>query len=582
MDYGHELRFGLFPTPDSAHPHRVLDLALLAEEVGLDLVTVQDHPYTPMLDAWTLLSVVAARTHRVTVAPNVANLPLRNPTVLARSAATLDLLSGGRVELGLGAGGFHDAIAAAGGPRLTPGESVDALEEGIAILRGIWQPTGSRAVRVEGTHHRAVGIRPGPAPAHDIGIWVGALKPRMLRLTGRLADGWLPSSSYAPPEVLDGMSATIDEAAERAGRSPRDITRLYNLMGSFERGGPGFPTGTPAEWVEQLAGLTLEVGTSTYILASDDPQDIRRFAAEVAPGVRELVAAEREARYAGASPAVGSPGHEVTGPGTAGHEAHAAGVGDGGFATAADPATGTGGPTAPGDRSTAGEPGVAATASTRGSTRVTTEPGAAAASTGRAPLAVTPTPDTGIRLSPDRPWDEARRPTGPAPDPDRLYTPHEQASGRHLVDVHDGLRRELEQVRDIVEQVIAGRIEVAAARSAINESTMRQNNWTAGVYCAQYCRVVTTHHAIEDQSVFPHLRARDGRLAPVLDRLEEEHRVIHEVLDGVDAALVAFVSDPDGARRLTGALDRLSDALLSHLSYEERELVEPLARLGFS
>ena len=135
-DYGHDLEFGLFPTPDAARPHRVLELATLAEVSGLDLVSVQDHPYQARhLDAWTLLSVIAARTSTVRVALNVANLPLRNPVVLARSAASLDLLTGGRVELGLGTGAFWDAIEAAGGTRLTPGEAVTALEEAIAITR---------------------------------------------------------------------------------------------------------------------------------------------------------------------------------------------------------------------------------------------------------------------------------------------------------------------------------------------------------------------------------------------------------------------------------------------------------------
>lgn len=520
MDYGHELKFGLFPTPDATGAQRVVDLALLAEDVGLDLVSVQDHPYSPMLDAWTLLSVIAARTQRVHVSPNVANLPLRPPVVLARSAATLDVLSGGRVELGLGAGAFHEAIKAAGGPDLTAKQSVDALIEGIEVIRGIWGPVGGHAVQHPGTHYDVRGIRPGPAPAHQIGIWIGSYKPRMLRITGELADGWLPSSSYAAPEVLDDMNRAIDEAAIAAGRSPSDVTRLYNIMGRFG-GYDGFPTGSAREWIEQLAELTLDSGMSTYILASDDPDTIRRFAGEVAPGVRELVAAERSSSPDDPLP-LGSPAEGL--------------------------------PAAP----------------------------RAKATIEASPLTVVPTPDPVTRRSSEQPWDESTRPHGPAPDPTRLYTPHEQASGQHLIDVHDQLRQELEQLRGIVDQVIAGQLDVAEARSAINESTMRQNNWTAGVYCAQYCRVVTTHHTIEDVSVFPHLRSAQPSLDPVIDRLEEEHRVIHSVLDGVDQALVAFVSEPDGPARLQDALDLLSDTLLSHLSYEEQELVEPLARLGFS
>jgi hypothetical protein len=196
-------------------------------------------------------------------------------------------------------------------------------------------------------------------------------------------------------------------------------------------------------------------------------------------------------------------------------------------------------------------------------------------------FAVTPTPDNGVRLSDVALWDEASRPRGPEPDPGRRYTPDQLATGQHLVNVHDQLRAELTQLLSVFEQVAAGSLEAAAARSFIDEMTMRQNNWTLGAYCAQYCRVVTTHHALEDQSIFPHLRRSDPELAPVIDRLEEEHHVIADVLEHVDRALVAMVSDDDGMEQLRGAVDLLTDTLLSHLSYEERELVEPLARLGF-
>jgi hemerythrin-like domain-containing protein len=177
-------------------------------------------------------------------------------------------------------------------------------------------------------------------------------------------------------------------------------------------------------------------------------------------------------------------------------------------------------------------------------------------------------------------WDEDARPTGPGPDPDRGYTTQEQADALRLVEVHDHLRQELQQIRDLVEEVTSGTLPAGDARSHINTMTMRQNNWTVGAYCAAYCRVVTTHHTIEDRSLFPRLRRSDSRLVPVVDRLEAEHQVIHGVLEGIDQALVAFVHEPDGGRQLRAAVDLLSDTLRSHLSYEERELLEPLARLG--
>ncbi|MBM0235027.1 hemerythrin domain-containing protein, partial [Micromonospora sp. STR1_7] len=197
-------------------------------------------------------------------------------------------------------------------------------------------------------------------------------------------------------------------------------------------------------------------------------------------------------------------------------------------------------------------------------------------------FAVVPTPDDGRRLSDRQVWDESARPTGPAPDPTRTYTAHEQATGQHLVQVHDGLRGELAQIHELIEQVAAGEIDAGAARSQINTMTMRQNRWTLGAYCESYCRIVTTHHTIEDQALFPRLRRADPRLRPVIDRLEQEHHVIHDVLEGVDRALVAYVGAPDGLAELRAAVNLLTDALLSHLSYEERELVEPLARLGVS
>ena len=196
-DYGNELEFGVFVTPDAGRLPDVLALGQLADVTGLDLFTVQDHPYQErFVDAWTLLTLIGAQTSNVRLSPNVANLPLRPPVVLAKAAATLDLATGGRVELGLGAGAFWDAIVAAGGPRRAPGEAVEALAEAIELMKQFWQ---GGPMRYEGTHYSAPGLHAGPVPAHDIPIMLGAVKPRMLRLTGRLADGWLPSASWATP-----------------------------------------------------------------------------------------------------------------------------------------------------------------------------------------------------------------------------------------------------------------------------------------------------------------------------------------------------------------------------------------------
>ena len=203
----------------------------------------------------------------------------------------------------------------------------------------------------------------------------------------------------------------------------------------------------------------------------------------------------------------------------------------------------------------------------------------------RLPGAARRRPDPRPRAPPQRRDARGTRARGPpAPPATRRAptAPREQAAGRHLIDVHDALRAELAQLRDLVGQVAAGTSNAAAVRSFITRMTIRQNNWTLGTFCETYCRTVTNHHTLEDRSVFPHLRRSDDGLGPVIDRLEEEHEQIADLLERVDRALVALVAaEEDGIGGVGRAMDLLTDALLSHFSYEERELVEPLARHGF-
>ncbi|GIG92152.1 LLM class flavin-dependent oxidoreductase [Plantactinospora endophytica] len=293
-DYGHQLLFGAFITPGAQAPERAVGLAELAESAGLDLATFQDHPYNPaFLDTWTLLSWVAARTQRIRVSANVLNLPLRPPAVLARAAASLDLLAKGRFELGLGAGAFWDAIEGMGGRRLGTGQGVDALSEAIDVLRGVWDSTAG-PLRLSGKHYPVPGMRRGPAPAHDIGIWLGAYKPRMLALTGRKGDGWLPTQEYLDTPDRATANRLIDEAAVAAGRDPRQIRRLLNIMQvDFSPTGRGFLQGPPEQWVDQLLPLVLDEGFSAFLIGRDDPRLLQTFGEEVAPALREAVATER-------------------------------------------------------------------------------------------------------------------------------------------------------------------------------------------------------------------------------------------------------------------------------------------------
>jgi len=279
MDYGHPVKFGVFVTPAAAQPEHALAVASLADELGFDLVGVQDHPYqSRFLDTWTLLTAIAMRTSRIQVFPDVANLPLRPPAILAKAAASLDLLSRGRVELGLGAGGSFDAIKAIGGPMRTRGESVEALEEAIQVIRLMW--SGERGVRFEGKYYQLAGVHTGPAPAHPIGIWLGAYKPRMLSLVGRAADGWVPSLGYVQPADLLEGNRRIDEAAAAAGRDPRSIRRVLNAGADVSP--------------EQLTSLTVENVMDTFVIGGlEDPEALRWFASDIVPAVREAVARAR-------------------------------------------------------------------------------------------------------------------------------------------------------------------------------------------------------------------------------------------------------------------------------------------------
>jgi alkanesulfonate monooxygenase SsuD/methylene tetrahydromethanopterin reductase-like flavin-dependent oxidoreductase (luciferase family) len=428
-DYGHDLLFGSFVTPAAGQADSVVALSQLSERAGLDLVTFQDHPYQAgFLDTWTLMAYVAAATSTIRISANVINLPLRPPVVLARSAASLDLLSGGRIEMGLGAGAFWDAIEAVGGPRRTPAESVEALDEAITIMREVWDPSQRGGVRVDGKHYKVAGAKRGPAPAHDIGIWLGAYKPRMLRLVGRAADGWLPSLPGLKGGVadIDAGNKIIDEAAAEAGRSPEAVRRLLNIGGGEVE-------------AEELAVLALEHGISAFIVSGDDPAVIQRFGAEIAPAVREMVSNERAGGRTGKAEAPSEPAPEIVG--------------------------------------------------------------------------LRPTPSPTSRRSKNTLWNEEERPVAPPAPAGHVYARHGREIGQHLIDVHGMLRQELERIYEVIAQVKSGVLSVAGARSALNETALRQNNWELSAFCASYCTTITQHHGLEDGQIFPPpaaLRPRPG------------------------------------------------------------------------
>lgn len=279
------LLFGLSVTPYAEQYRQIVAQVLTAERVGLDAVGIQDHPYQRrFLDTFALIGDLLARTERLRFFPDVASLPMRPPAMIAKVAASLDVMSGGRFELGLGAGAFWDAVGGMGGVVRARGERLPALEEAISIIRAALDVGPERrVVRGPGPHYPIPGYPPGPPPAHRMEIWVGAMKPGALRLIGRSADGWIAGGGISRMAEFGSINATIDDAATEAGRDPRSIRRIVNL--SLDS--------PPQGWIETLTRLALELQIDGFIFWPPDAATtgIEAFANEVVPAVRERISA---------------------------------------------------------------------------------------------------------------------------------------------------------------------------------------------------------------------------------------------------------------------------------------------------
>lgn len=278
----------------SAYP-KIVAQVLAAERLGLELVGIQDHPYQRrFLDTFALIGDLLARTTRLRFFPDVASLPMRPPTMMAKAAASLDAMSGGRFELGLGAGAFWDAVTGMGGPLRAARERVPALEEAIRIIRAALDVgPEKRVVRGPGPHYSVPGYPAGPPPAHRVEIWVGAMAPRTLDVIGRLADGWVPASGVRRMAEFAELGARIDEAAVSAGRDPRAIRRVVNIGGVITDGarGEGPLDGPVDRWIDDLVTWADEFRVDAFIFWPPDAEieQVERFATEVVPRVRAAV-----------------------------------------------------------------------------------------------------------------------------------------------------------------------------------------------------------------------------------------------------------------------------------------------------
>ena len=260
-----------------------------AERLGFELVTVMDHlPGTrPSLETWTALTWAAAATERIKVSPNVLGLPYRNPAVTAKMAETLNRLSGGRLILGLGAGGSNDEFRRFGLPVREPKEKADALEEALRITGELWS---GKEVSFQGEHYRLEEAQISPPPEPPIPIWLGVYGKRTLSFVAKYADGWLPSYRFAPPDKRREGQQRIRRAAEEMGRDPTEIEYAYNVgvrVDERAEARPGMIAGPPQKVIDELAGLEKDGVTFLVLWAAGDQAEQReRLASEVIPALK--------------------------------------------------------------------------------------------------------------------------------------------------------------------------------------------------------------------------------------------------------------------------------------------------------
>jgi alkanesulfonate monooxygenase SsuD/methylene tetrahydromethanopterin reductase-like flavin-dependent oxidoreductase (luciferase family) len=301
-DHGHPLRFGVALDPSVPRLSETLDLAAAAEAADLDLVAVQDHPYQPEhLDTWTLLTAVAMQTRRITLFTDVADLQLRPPTMLAKAAASLAILTGRRLDLGVGGGGFPQGITAMGGRPRTPAQTVAFTEQALHVLRRALD--GDKVLLVS-EEHGIEGYSAGPVPDPRPALFLGAQHPRMLGVVGRAGDGWVsPMNIYVPPDEVPWRQRAIDEAARAAGRDPADVRRIYNVIGTI---GPSSRqtglTGAVQRWTDTLSTWATVLGFDTFVFwpLGDTRRQLEVFASDVVPAVRTRVAEIRRVGGSGA------------------------------------------------------------------------------------------------------------------------------------------------------------------------------------------------------------------------------------------------------------------------------------------
>ncbi|CAO5184327.1 Luciferase-like monooxygenase [Frankia sp. AiPs1] len=288
---GSRLVFGAGGAVAGLSAAELLDLAQGADELGYEVFSLSDHLHStrPTVEPLTTLSWLAGQTRRIELVTNVLALPYRAPAVLAKTAETLDRLSGGRFVLGLGGGGYDEEFHAFGLPARTGGQKIQGQREAIAILRGLWS---GKPTTLHGQEFSVNAAQIDPKSDHQIPIWLGSYGPQALALTGELADGWLPSIGRVGLGKAAQMRAAVLDAAARAGRDPASIVCATNVIvrvGARLPASSGVVSGDVPEVIGHLVDI-VRVGFTALLLAVPTVRELELLARDVLPAVREQTA----------------------------------------------------------------------------------------------------------------------------------------------------------------------------------------------------------------------------------------------------------------------------------------------------
>ena len=274
----------------------VVRVAARAEQLGYDSVWASDHVFNvsyvyerigrrPYYDPLTILAFAAAQTERVTLGTSVLVLPYHNPMRLAKQAATLDQLSGGRLALGVGVGVIDAELEAMGVPF---GERGAYTDESIRIMKTLWSDDNPQHA---GRFFRFSDMAFSPRPVRPEGIplLIGGISRAAIRRAARHGDGWHPTAM--PPEELAQGIRYLGEQAAQAGRDPASIPVSVSVP--LQGGRPGrFTLGTEAAEMRANAQAYADIGVSRIVVSpySGDPAEVfpamELIAAEVMPALR--------------------------------------------------------------------------------------------------------------------------------------------------------------------------------------------------------------------------------------------------------------------------------------------------------